>query len=224
MNIKPPSTEKGTATLSVSEARDLGAFRELTLVSVLRNIHGLACWFVDSRIPLHGAQFPYAAPVHLDAYTVLFDGPTAFDTEPAAIHFDARYLALPIRRDEAAMKQMLQRALPLTVRAYRRDRLLVQRVRQALANQPLETHNADHLAALLNLSARTLHRQLKEEGASLQALKDEVRRQRATELLLRTNRPIKQVAEAAGFLNDKSFTRAFLAWTGQTPTAFRQGR
>ena len=218
------SEAEGTATLSVSEARDLGAFRELTLVSVLRNIHGLACWFVDSRIPLHGAQFPYAAPVHLDAYTVLFDGPTAFDTEPAAIHFDARYLALPIRRDEAAMKQMLQRALPLTVRAYRRDRLLVQRVRQALANQPLETHNADHLAALLNLSARTLHRQLKEEGASLQALKDEVRRQRATELLLRTNRPIKQVAEAAGFLNDKSFTRAFLAWTGQTPTAFRQGR
>ena len=218
------SEAEGTATLSVSEARDLGAFRELTLVSVLRNIHGLACWFVDSRIPLHGAQFPYAAPVHVDAYTVLFDGPTAFDTEPAAIHFDARYLALPIRRDEAAMKQMLQRALPLTVRAYRRDRLLVQRVRQALANQPLETHNADHLAALLNLSARTLHRQLKEEGASLQALKDEVRRQRATELLLRTNRPIKQVAEAAGFLNDKSFTRAFLAWTGQTPTAFRQGR
>ena len=218
------SEAEGTATLSVSEARDLGAFRELTLVSVLRNIHGLACWFVDSRIPLHGAQFPYAAPVHVDAYTVLFDGPTAFETEPAAIHFDARYLALPIRRDEAAMKQMLQRALPLTVRAYRRDRLLVQRVRQALANQPLETHNADHLAALLNLSARTLHRQLKEEGASLQALKDEVRRQRATELLLRTNRPIKQVAEAAGFLNDKSFTRAFLAWTGQTPTAFRQGR
>lgn len=218
------SEAEGTATLSVSEARDLGAFRELTLVSVLRNIHGLACWFVDSRIPLHGAQFPYAAPVHVDAYTVLFDGPTAFETEPAAIHFDARYLALPIRRDEAAMKQMLQRALPLTVRAYRRDRLLVQRVRQALANQPLETHNAEHLAALLNLSARTLHRQLKEEGASLQALKDEVRRQRATELLLRTNRPIKQVAEAAGFLNDKSFTRAFLAWTGQTPTAFRQGR
>jgi AraC-like DNA-binding protein len=122
------------------------------------------------------------------------------------------------------MKQMLQRALPLTVRAYRRDRLLVQRVRQALANQPLDTHNADDLAALLNLSARTLHRQLKEEGASLQALKDEVRRQRAIELLLRTNRPIKQVAEAAGFLNDKSFTRAFLAWTGQTPTGFRQGR
>ncbi|MBA4264222.1 MAG: AraC family transcriptional regulator [Comamonadaceae bacterium] len=214
----------GTATIAVDEMCDLGAFRELALVSVLRNIHGLACWFVDSRIPLHGAQFPYAAPVHVDAYAVLFDGPTAFNNGPAAIHFDARYLALPIRRDETAMKHMLQRALPLTVRSYRRDRLLVQRVRQALVSQPLGTHNADDLAALLNLSARTLHRLLKEEGASLQALKNEVRRQRSVELLLRTNRPIKQVAEAAGFQNDKSFTRAFLAWTGQTPTSFRQGR
>ncbi|MFN3495842.1 MAG: AraC family transcriptional regulator [Hydrogenophaga sp.] len=218
------SEADGTATIAVEEARDLGDFRELALVSVLRNIHGLACWFVDSRIPLQSAQLPYPAPLHVDAYAVLFDGPTAFNTGPAAIRFDARYLSLPIRRDEAAMKQMLQRALPLTVRAYRRDRLLVQRVRQALASQPLDTHNATDLAALLNVSARTLHRQLKEEGATLQALKDEVRLQRASELLLRSNRPIKQVAEAAGFQNDKSFSRAFLAWTGQTPNAFRQQR
>ncbi|RZL05579.1 MAG: AraC family transcriptional regulator, partial [Rubrivivax sp.] len=114
-----------------------------------------------------------------------------------------------------------QRALPLTVRSFRRDRLLVQRVRQALATQPLDAHNADDLAALLNVSARTLHRQLKEEGASLQALKDEVRRQRATDMLLRTKRPIKQVAQAAGFQNEKSFIRAFKAWTGRSPGDWR---
>ena len=117
---------------------------------------------------------------------------------------------------------MLQRALPLTVLQYRRDRLLVQRVRQALAAHPGATHSADALAALLNLSPRTLHRQLKDEGASLQALKDEVRRARALELLLRTRRPIKQVAEAAGFQNEKSFMRAFRNWTGQSPAEFRR--
>ena len=74
---------------------------------------------------------------------------------------------------------MLQRALPLAVLQYRRDRLLVQQVRQALATHPDRAHKADGVAALLNISARTLHRQLKEEGASLQGLKDEVRRERA---------------------------------------------
>ncbi len=210
------------ASIAVRLQRDPGPLAELCVVSLLRNIHGLASWYVDSRIPLQGAQFPYAPPPHVDAYAFLFDGPSRFDAGHAAIRFDARYLDLPVRRDEAAMNQLLQRALPLTVRSYRRDRLLVQRVRQVLATQPLDAHNAQDLAALLNVSARTLHRQLKEEGASLQALKDEVRRQRATELLLRTKRPIKQVAQAAGFQNEKSFIRAFTVWTGITPSAFRQ--
>ena len=198
-----------------------GALREFCCVSVLRNVHGLACWFVDSRIPLRGARFAYGAPPHADAYGVLFDGPTRFEAEQTAIRFDARYLDLPVKRDEAAMNQMLQRALPIQVRPYRRDRLLVQRVRQLLLTQPQDTRNADDLATLLHTSARSLHRQLKEEGATLQALKDEVRRERAMALLQRSSKPVKQVAEAAGFQNEKSFIRAFKGWTGKTPGEWR---
>jgi AraC-like DNA-binding protein len=210
------------ATLTLTENRALGSLREFCLVSVLRNIHGLACWLLDSRIGLLGAQFPFAAPPHHAVYAVLFSGPTDFDAPTAALRFDARYLSLPLRRDEPALQHMLQRALPLTVLQYRRDRLLVQRVRQALATYPAQTHNAEALATLLHVSPRTLHRQLKDEGASLQALKDDVRQQRALELLLRTSRPIKQVAEAAGFQNEKSFMRAFRGWTGTSPAEYRR--
>jgi AraC-like DNA-binding protein len=220
-------TEGDEARIVLGEHRPPGgdgSLREFCFVSVLRNIHGLACWFVDSRIPLLGASFPYSAPPHAEAYRVLFDGPTRFDAEDTSIRFDARYLALPIKRDEAAMNQMLQRALPIQVRPYRRDRLLVQRVRQVLLSQPQDAHNADDLAALLHTSARTLHRQLKEEGATLQALKDEVRRERAMALLQRTNRPIKQIAAATGFLNEKSFIRAFKTWTGMAPGEWRAMR
>jgi AraC-like DNA-binding protein len=217
-------TQGDEARITLTEHRPPGGdgrLREFCFVSVLRNVHGLACWFVDSRIPLLGASFPFAAPPHADAYRVLFDGPTRFDAEETSIRFDARYLALPIKRDEAAMNQMLQRALPIQVRPYRRDRLLVQRVRQVLMTQPLDAHNADDLAALLHTSARTLHRQLKEEGATLQALKDEVRRERAIDLLQRTRRPIKQIAAATGFQNEKSFIRAFKGWTGVAPGEWR---
>jgi AraC-like DNA-binding protein len=119
---------------------------------------------------------------------------------------------------------MLQRALPLTVLQYRRDRLLVEQVRQALVAQPERSRNAEGLARLLHVSARTLHRQLKEEGASLQQLKDEVRRGRAAELLYRTDQPLKQVAQAVGFRNEKSFIRAFRQWTGASPSEFRARR
>jgi AraC-like DNA-binding protein len=218
------SVNDGHAVLTITEHRDLQALREFCLVSVLRNFHGLACWLIDSRITLTGATFGFEAPTHRDAYAVLFQATALFNQAHTAITFDASYLALPLRRDEAALRHMLKRALPLTVLQYRRDRLLVQRVRQALLTQPEATHSAGDLAALLNLSARTLHRQLKEEGASLQALKDQVRLERAKDLLLRTQRPIKQVAQAAGFQNDKSFMRAFKGWTGLSPAEFKQAQ
>ena len=218
------------AHIALTERRNLGTLREFCLVSMLRNVLGVASWLVDSRIALLGASFPFAPPPHHRAYAVLFRGPVTFHAPRTALHFDARYLHLPLRRDEQALRQMLQHALPLTVLHYRRDRLLVQRVRQLLAaplpGQPahaLPQHSAESLAALLHVSPRTLHRQLKEEGATLQGLKDDVRRTRAVELLHRTQRPIKQVAEAAGFVNEKSFIRAFRGWTGQSPAEFRKG-
>src|SRR4051812_1756458 len=138
--------------------------RELSLAFLLRNIHGLACWYVDSRIPLQGASFPLARPPHADAYAHMFPGPLEFGAARAQIRFDAEYLKLPLRRDEKALAAMLQRALAITVRQYRRDRLLVPQVRQALAAHPERSHSAEALSALLHVSPRTLHRQLKDEG------------------------------------------------------------
>ena len=222
IHLQLTSTE-GVACLALHEQRDLGALQEFGVVSVLRNALGVACWLTDSRIPLLQTTLRLAPPPHADSYRVLFDGPTQFNAPVHSLQFDAGYLKLPVRRDETALQRMLQRALLLTVRPYRRDRLLVEKARPTLAEQPPPGRNADESAAWLNLSARTSHRQLKEEGASLQQLKDAVRRDLARDLLLRTQRPIKQVASEVGFQNEKSFMRAFKAWTGQTPDEFRSG-
>jgi AraC-like DNA-binding protein len=217
--------EGSTAVVTLQERAPLPPeVRELSIAFILRNIHGLACWYVDSRIPLQGARFPYPAPPHADVYGHMFPGLLQFGAAAGTIAFDARYLALPLRRDEKALAQMLQRALAITVMQYRRDRLLAPQVRQALAAHPERSHSAEALAQLLHVSARTLHRQLKEEGASLQQLKDEVRLERARDLLYRTDRPLKQVAAAVGFRNEKSFGRAFRQWAGVTPAAFREAR
>lgn len=210
------------AAITIEEKRPLPReVRELSLTFLLRNVHGLACWYVDSRIPLLGASFPFAVPPHADAYPHMFPGAVQFGAAQAQLRFDAAYLELPLRRDEKALNQMLQRALSITVLQYRRDRLLVPQVRQALAAHPQRAHSADGLAQLLHVSTRTLHRQLREEGASLQELKDQVRFERAKDLLYRTRQPVKQVAAAVGFRNEKSFARAFRQWVGMSPGAFR---
>jgi len=215
---------RDVATVSIDEHRKFDAMREFCLVTLLRYLHGYACWAIDSRIPLFEASFPYPAPPHRAAYPLLFPaGPVYFNAPRAGYSFDAHYLALPIKRDERALRTMLQRALPLTVLQYRRDRLLMQRVRDLLRRDSEHSRTADALARALHTSTRTLHRQLQEEGAALQALKEEVRREQAIEQLVRTARPVKQIALAVGFLNEKSFARAFKAWTGRTPSEFRGG-
>ena len=215
------ASDGSVAHLRIEVRRYLGEMHEFCLVTTLRYVLGYACWAIDSRIPLRAARFPFPPPPHRAVYPLLFQGPVHFDAEQASISFDAQYLGLPMRRDEVALRQMLRRALPLTVLQYRRDRLLVQRVRHLLHERSDEIATAETLAARLHVSPRTLHRQLQEENASLQQLKDEARRELAVDLLRRTARPVKQIALAAGFRNEKSFSRAFRQWTGDSPTAFR---
>lgn len=217
------AVDAGLARITVEERRPLGEFREICHVTLLRTLHGFACWAIDSRIPLRDVAFAFPAPPHHDAYALMFPGPVRFGAGHAGFAFDAAYLALPLRRDERALQAMLQRALPLTVLQYRRDRLLAQRVRELLRQRAVEMGSAAAVAEALHLSPRTLHRQLRDEGMSLQRLKDEARRELAIAQLQRTHRPIKQVALASGFRNEKSFARAFRQWTGQTPGEFRRG-
>jgi len=218
------SVQSGTAHYTITEHRRLGALREFCLVTSLRFLHGFACWAIDSRIPLTACEFPFAAPPHRPVYPLMFPGPVYFNAARAGFSFDAQYLAMPLRRDERALQLMLQRALPLTVLQYRRDRLLVLRVRELLHERGAEAMTAERIARELGLSTRTLHRQLHDEGAALQQIKDEARHQRAAELLRRTARPVKQIAREVGFANEKSFARAFRQWAGTSPSAVRKPR
>jgi AraC-like DNA-binding protein len=200
------------------------AQQEFCSVTLLRNVLGFASWVVDSRIALRSVALAFAAPPHADAYTVLFPCPVVFDAPLTQMTLDAHYLQLTPCRSEDDTRAMLQRALPLTVRHYRRDRLLVQQVRQLLRQSPRDMGDAESLAHALSMSVRSLHRQLAAEGAQLQHIKTEVRMRLAQQLLVRSDKPLKHIAHTVGFGDDKSFIRAFKNWAGQTPQRFRDQR
>ena len=96
----------GVAVVSVHEAADLGDLRAFCLVSLLRNLHGIACWLTDERIPLTEVRFPFAAPPYAEAFRRMFPGRVCFGAAQAGITFDAAWLHLPVLRDDAALRQM----------------------------------------------------------------------------------------------------------------------
>ncbi|AKF86140.1 hypothetical protein MFUL124B02_21875 [Myxococcus fulvus 124B02] len=214
--------EGTTARIVIEERHELGAMREFCLLSSLRYVHGYACWLVNSQLPLREVTFPFATPAHQSVYPLLFPGPVRFSATHASMSFDVGYLELAAKRDEQALRVMLKRALPLTVRQYRRDRRLVERVRSQLSDPRASGTTAQHVASALHVSVRSLHRQLALEGTSLQNLKDDVRRRHALELLGRSSVPIKHVALDVGYADEKIFSRAFKQWTGESPSEYRQ--
>ncbi|MEY2874350.1 MAG: hypothetical protein RLZZ373_1721 [Pseudomonadota bacterium] len=209
------------ARVRLQEHRPLGPVREFCVMSMLRGVHGLACWFIDAHIPLTDMALPFEAPPHSRVYGLLFPGPVRFDAGQASITFRSEFLDRPMVRDETVLQALLQHSLPLVVRPYRQEQLLVQRVRDLLRGQPGLMLNAEALALALHVSVRTLYRQLSLEGTTLQTLKDEVRHLRAKELLSRTAKPIRQIAQMLGFSSEKTFARAFLRWSGVLPSVLR---
>jgi hypothetical protein len=158
----------GKAHIRLRELKDLGEQREFGVLSILRNLYGVACWLIDSRITLERVHFAFEAPAHQAMYPLMFQGLVQFGTQASkqAIKLDstseddarvselvmnASYFNLPLRRDEAALQRMLETALTLTVQQYRKDRLLLTQVKQTLAMYPQDTHSAG-LAPRLNLS------------------------------------------------------------------------
>lgn len=209
------------AIVSIRELHDLGPLREFCLVTLLRYVLGFSCWAVDSRIALRAAEFPYPEPGHVSVYPTIFCRAVRFDAERARIVFDKHYLSLPLTRSAVDLDNMLKGALRLTVLPYRRDRLLVERVRRVLRNARGRSLGAEDVASELALSTRTMHRRLREEATSLRDLKEEAKFELAKQELMRGRTPIKRIAEIAGFRSEKSFSRAFRTWTGASPREFR---
>ncbi len=79
------------------------------------------------------------------------------------------------------------------------------------------------VARQLGVSGATLRRRLKEEAGRFRDIRADVLN-RTAQALLCDCRPATQVAEALGFSDVRSFSRAFKAWNGVTPAAFRAKR
>jgi AraC-like DNA-binding protein len=80
----------------------------------------------------------------------------------------------------------------------------------------------EDMAAHLHISVRTLNRRLRAAATTYQQLVDDVRKQRARELLADAKRRLGDIAGELGFQDPASFGRSFKRWYGSTPGQYRR--
>src|SRR5574337_538113 len=204
------------ATLEIAEPAPLRPDRNdpccvFAFEWLLRLLHGLACWLVGRELALASVRFPYACPAHADAYTLIYTARSLFDAPTLVARLNPNLLDLPIRRDEAALTAFLREGPGKITMLYRRDREMVRRVCDLLAEGFPRDVPLDEAAHRLHLSARSLHRRLADEGSSFRTIKDALRRDLAQARLEKTRQPIAQIAEELGYAESSAFFRAFQA-------------
>lgn len=79
----------------------------------------------------------------------------------------------------------------------------------------------EQVALQLTTSPRTLQRWLRDAEVSFRELKQDALLKLANQTLKNTNISIEDIAEQLGFSDRRSFSRAYLQWTGMTPKSFR---
>ncbi|WP_220636938.1 AraC family transcriptional regulator [Georgfuchsia toluolica] len=206
-----------TRPLPVSEGGRVFAFEWL-----LRLLHGLCAWLIARPLAIDSVAFPYPRPAHADDYARIFSPYCDFDAQQLVARFAREYLALPLRRDEAALTAYLKEAPASITTIYQGDRSLTLQVRGALRAALPKNRTLPDLARAMFVSPRTLHRHLEEEGTSFRTIRDGLRRELAIEWLTKSDIPLQQIATGLGFSDAAAFYRAFSTWTGEGPRSYRQ--
>ncbi|KQY16380.1 AraC family transcriptional regulator [Rhizobium sp. Root73] len=200
------------------EARSAFAYRTYWIL-----LHGITCWLVGRRIPIRRVDFRCAEPLEGADYRLFFGAPVQFSQPVSRLAFDRAVLKLPIVRTEQALKQFLRGAPANILVRYRYDAGLAAAVRKRLRQQaPAAWSGFDDLAAQMHMSPSTLRHRLQAEGQSYAGIKDEIRRDRAVEMLQSSDASVGDIAAQLGYSEPSAFHRAFRKWTTKSPAAFRR--
>ncbi|MFZ5723206.1 MAG: AraC family transcriptional regulator [Pseudomonadota bacterium] len=183
-----------------------------------------AGWLVDHRIALTGAEFRWPEPAHVDEYRILFHCPLKFSAPRNAIAFPARFLEWPVVQTPRTLRRFLRDAPGNLLVIPDNDNSVTAQVRACLGRDfSQELPDFEEVAIRLRITPQTLRRRLREEGASYQEIKDNIRRDAAIGYLSRPQLSIMEIAQLMGFSEPSTFHRAFKKWTGLTPGAYRHG-
>ncbi|GAB6966746.1 AraC family transcriptional regulator [Komagataeibacter kakiaceti JCM 25156] len=186
-----------------------------------------SAWLERSGLEFAEIQLTFARPGHADLYRRYFSCPVRFACSENRIVIRRNHLDdMPEMANDIAADVMAEYCDNMLARI-NGNLSIGERVRHSISAQflsPLEPRPTLAVVARdLGMGTRTLRRMLAVEGVRFQDLVNEYKAQLARKLLRESNRSIKEIGFSLGYTEVSGFHRAFRSWTGQTPSAYREG-
>lgn len=184
---------------------------------------------VGSQPALLGVQFCHPAPEDPDLATVYeshFGCPVYFNREKSGLLLVPEALRIPITGVNANLHTTLEHYASFQLKHQKQiGQLFAEKVRAHLRlHLRQSTTSREAIADDLNISTRTLSRQLKQEGYSYRELLDDVRLELAKTYLEDATITIEEVAQRLGFSRSSAFITWFRPLGGCTPGEYQRKR
>jgi AraC-like DNA-binding protein len=208
---------------SAEIAAEIAVMQEFTIAFHVRRLRDV---LGEDAAELTRVYFTRPAPEAAAAYESFFKAPISFDAPYDGISFRRALLDAPLLTAHPELARTLAEASKRggSPAALADADPFLDEVRAVLGSALEHGQSAvgvEVLAAELGTSGRVLQRRLKERNVSLTRLVDDVRRERAAELLEKEGVLLCDVAYSLGFSGLAPFFRAFRRWTGASPREFQ---
>lgn len=152
----------------------------------------------------------------------VFNATVVYGAKQNALHFEEAFLDTPLHTANQVLYDVTCNALrAMYTRESGHYDFMEAVQRQVLLQFKEGQPTVESVSSALQISPRTLRRRLSEQGFKLQDVKNRARTERAKFYLQHTYLPLTEIAYEIGFSELSAFSRAFKAWTNETPQGFR---
>ncbi|WP_010123481.1 AraC family transcriptional regulator [Sphingomonas sp. KC8] len=204
--------------------------REVSLAEFLISLFSLASyhrilgWVIGEEVPLIDVTLAYPDMLQEAGLNDLFSIHPRFEERQDSFSFAEHYLDWPIARKPTEVDGLFALfPFDLLPPDYGTE-TLAQRLKAAMRgalSMGEAVPNTVALARMFGLTPATLRRRLAREGASLVSVRTQCRRELALTMLAGTSLTVREVASRLQYADVATFRRAFMGWTGMTPSAWR---
>ncbi|MBL4684319.1 MAG: AraC family transcriptional regulator ligand-binding domain-containing protein [Nannocystaceae bacterium] len=165
-------------------------------------------------------EFDYPEPSDADSYRASLGPRISFGHARCRITIPTDPLDRPNTLANRTMRSALSKRCQAALLRVQTEGI-EDRVREVIVQTPGLAPTLPQVASRLGSSTRTLSRQLSQGGFRFDVIRRDVQYNRARELLRETTMSVAEVASGVGFDNASNFARAFVRWSGATPSQFR---
>ena len=189
-------------------------------LSVFAGVQVFSPKLIQQTLPLERVGFRVDKPKNATVYNEFFQTDVLFNQACNFIDIKSSILDLAVVGGDMASFSALTSYADSLLADKDKGSVILQL--QRVLPRALGKHQfkVDDLASELNISVRTLQRQLKDSGTKFQRVLDSVRQQLAEHYLLEKKLSMSDIAFLIGYQEQSSFNHAFKGWSGMSPSEF----